>query len=123
LAIEIIREAIADADDRDELFALAPAWIARTVFEGNEAGTFVIPHWTAHDLRRSALTHMARLGVAPIVLAHVANHVSATQAGVTMSVYARYDYGREVRAALELWAERLQAIVVGAAKVVPMVRP
>ena len=49
-------------------------------------GAFKIAHWTAHDLRRSALTHMARLGVAPIVLAHVANHVSATHAGVTMSV-------------------------------------
>ena len=123
LAIEIIREAMAYASDRDELFALAPAWVARTVFEGNKAGTFKIPHWTAHDLRRSVLTHMARLGVAPIVLAHVANHVSATHAGVTMSVYARYDYGREVREAVELWAERLEAIVSGSgAKVMPMVR-
>jgi integrase len=122
LAIEIIREAMADAGDRDELFALAPVWVARTILEGNQAGTFKIAHWTAHDLRRSALSHAAALGVAPIVLAHVANHVSATKAGVTMSVYAHYDYGREKREALELWAERLTAIIGGGAKVMPMVR-
>ena len=37
---------------------------------------------------------------------------SATKAGVTMGTYVRYDYGREALAALEMWAERLQAIIV-----------
>jgi integrase len=122
LAIEIIREAMADAGDRDELFALAPVWVARTILEGNHVGTFKISHWTAHDLRRSALTHMARLGVAPIVLAHVANHVSATHAGVTMSVYAHYGYGREKREALELWADRLSGIIASGAVVIGLQR-
>ena len=35
---------------------------------------------------------MAELGVSPIVLAHVINHRSVTKAGVTLSVYSRYDY-------------------------------
>jgi hypothetical protein len=66
---------------------------------------------------------MARLGVAPIVLGHVANHRTTTRAGVTLSVYSQYTYDKEKRAALDLWAERLQAIVgTGAAKVVPMHR-
>jgi hypothetical protein len=54
---------------------------------------------------------MAALGVPPITLAHIANHRSMTHGGVTMSVYAKYDYGREKRAALTLWADRLAAIV------------
>ena len=54
---------------------------------------------------------MARLGVAPIVLGHVANHRTTTRAGVTLAVYSQYTYNTEKRAALDLWAERLAAIV------------
>jgi integrase len=75
--------------------------------------------WTAHDLRRTALTKMAELGVAPIVLGHVANHRTTTKAGVTLGVYVQHQYEKEKRDALELWANRLQAIISGGgAKVV-----
>ncbi len=53
---------------------------------------------------------MARLGVAPIVLGHVANHRSTTRAGVTLAVYSQYAYDKEKRQALDLWADRLLAI-------------
>ena len=56
---------------------------------------------------------MARLGVAPIVLGHVANHRTTTRAGVTLSVYSHYEYDKEKRQALDLWADRLTAIVGG----------
>jgi aspartate carbamoyltransferase regulatory subunit len=56
---------------------------------------------------------MAKLGVSPIVLGHVINHISVTKAGVTLSVYSHYDYAREKREALELWADRLEAVVAG----------
>ena len=81
-------------------------------------GQFGIPHFTAHDLRRSALTGMAKLGVAPIVLGHVANHRTTTKAGITLGVYVQHAYEREKREALELWANRLQGIISGAADVV-----
>jgi integrase len=74
--------------------------------------------FTAHDLRRSALTKMAELGVAPIVLGHVANHRTTTKAGMTLSVYVHHQYEKEKREALELWADRLQGIISGAGKVV-----
>src|SRR5262249_40499729 len=74
--------------------------------------------WTAHDLRRTALTKMAELGVAPIVLGHVANHRTTTKAGVTLGVYVEHAYEREKREALEMWANRLQGIISGAGKVV-----
>jgi hypothetical protein len=64
---------------------------------------------------------MARLGVAPIVLGHVANHRTTTRAGVTLAVYSQYTYDKEKRAALDLWADRLSAIVDGpAARIVPL---
>ena len=84
----------------------------------------IVPErWTAHDLRRSALTKMAELGVAPIVLGHIANHRTTTKAGVTLGVYVQHAYEREKREALELWADRLEAIISGnAAKVVAIRR-
>ena len=123
LAIEIIKETAADAGKGAPLFPcgagpLAPRVVAKTILRANEDGRFGIAQWSAHDLRRSALTHMARLGIAPIVLGHVANHRTTTRAGVTLSAYSQYAYDKEKRHALDLWAERLQAIVAnGAAEV------
>ena len=77
-----------------------------------------IAQWTAHDLRRTALTKMAELGVAPIVLGHIANHRTTTKAGVTLGVYVHHAYEKEKREALELWADRLQGIIYGGADVV-----
>jgi integrase len=71
---------------------------------------FGLPRWTAHDLRRTALTKMAELGVAPIVLGHIANHRTTTKAGITLGVYVQHQFEREKREALELWANRLQHI-------------
>ena len=56
---------------------------------------------------------MAKLGVAPIVLGHIINHISVTKAGVTLKVYSHYSYDKEKRAALDLWAERLGSITAG----------
>ena len=53
---------------------------------------------------------MAKLGVTPIVIAHILNHVSVTRAGVTLGVYAVYTYDAEKREALTLWANRLAGI-------------
>lgn len=131
LAIAIIKEAMADDDAEDgspesaSLFpcggeaSLSPVAVARTILRGNETtkerplGRFGIARWSAHDLRRTALTGMARLGVAPIVLGHVANHRTTTRAGVTLAVYSQYTYDKEKRAALDLWASRLVAICGG----------
>ena len=72
-----------------------------------------LPHWAVHDLRRTALTKMAELGVPPIVLGHIANHRTTTKAGITLGVYVQHAYEREKREALELWASRLQGIISG----------
>jgi hypothetical protein len=64
---------------------------------------------------------MAKLGVAPIVLGHVANHRTTTKAGITLGVYIQHGYEKEVRQALDLWADRLEAITAGErAMIVPI---
>jgi integrase len=126
LAIRIIKEAIADAGKDAPVFpcgkgSLSPVAVARTILRANDTKRFGIAPWSAHDLRRTALTGMARLGVAPIVLGHVANHRTTTRAGVTLAVYSHYAYDKEKRAALDLWADRLAAIIgKGAADVLPL---
>jgi integrase len=117
LAIGIIEQALADAGDRPRLFTLPPVAVARFV----DRAEFGISHWTPHDLRRTALTQMAKLGVEPVVLGHVANHRTATRAGITLAVYVKHSYDAEKRRALQLWAGRLAGIVGhDAAAVVPM---
>jgi len=110
LAISIIEEAITDAGDSSHLFDLPPVAVAR--FVGRAQAKFgIVQAWTPHDLRRSALSGMAALGIAPIILGHIANHRGTTKAGITLAVYIRHDYSREKREALDLWAARLAAIV------------
>lgn len=126
MAVGIIKEALADAGAGAAVFpcgkgSLSPVAVARTILRGNNTARFGIASWSAHDLRRVALTGMARLGVAPIVLGHVANHRTTTRAGVTLAVYSHYAYDKEKREALDLWADRLAGIIAGAgAAVVPM---
>jgi integrase len=71
-----------------------------------------LPHWTPHDLRRTAATMMAELGVQPHVVEAVLNHVSGHRAGVA-GIYNRANYEREKAIALDLWAGHLTAIVEG----------
>ena len=60
-----------------------------------------------HDLRRTAATHMARMGVQRIVLAKILNHADN---GVT-AIYDRSTYDREKREALTMWGDRVEMIV------------
>jgi len=68
--------------------------------------------WTLHDLRRTAATRMADIGIQPHVIEAVLNHVSGHKAGVA-GIYNRASYEPEKRAALDRWAENLLAIVEG----------
>jgi integrase len=72
-----------------------------------------IDHWTLHDLRRTAASGMAGLGIAPHVVEAALNHKSGSIKGVA-AVYNRYSYGAEKRAALEAWGRYLDALVTGA---------
>jgi len=73
-----------------------------------------IPHWTFHDLRRTAATGMAQLNIAPHVVDKVLNHASGTIRGVA-AVYNRFEYLDERRAALEAWGRYVAGLVAPAA--------
>jgi integrase len=62
-----------------------------------------LPHWTLHDLRRTAKTLMVRAGVRPDISERVLGHAIAGVEGT----YDRYSYLDEKRDALE----RLSTIV------------
>ena len=66
--------------------------------------------WKLHDLRRSAATMMAELGVLPHIIEAILNHVSGHRAGVA-GIYNRARYEGEMRQALERWAEHVQTIL------------
>jgi integrase len=69
--------------------------------------------WRLHDLRRTAATRLADLGVQPHVVEAVLNHVSGHKAGVA-GIYNRAAYAPEKRAALTLWGEHVMELVDGA---------
>ena len=135
MAVSLIKDALKDADDNakhvfpSEEESLRPRAVARTLSRAQKptrekpTGKFGIAEWTPHDLRRTVLTGLAQLGVAPIVIGAIANHLSVTKANVTFANYVQYDYAKEKRDALDLWAKRLDGIIGGgAAAVFPMKR-
>jgi integrase len=71
--------------------------------------TGVVGDWRLHDLRRTAATGMAELGVLPHVIEAILNHVSGHRAGVA-GVYNRARYEGEMRTALERWAAHVKGI-------------
>lgn len=75
--------------------------------------------WRLHDLRRTAITGMARIGIAPHVCEAVANHASGQISGVA-AVYNRNPYEAEKRDALIRWEAEVLRIVDPAAADDPM---
>jgi integrase len=71
-----------------------------------------IPAWTLHDLRRTAASGMARLGIAVHVVEKLLNHRSGTIKGVA-AVYNRHSYWDERVAAAGAWASYLDHLVSG----------
>jgi integrase len=67
-----------------------------------------IDGWRLHDLRRTAATMMAELGVLPHIIEAILNHVSGHRAGVA-GIYNRARYEGEMRAALQRWADHITA--------------
>lgn len=80
-----------------------------------------IPHWTPHDLRRTATTQMQALGVLPHVIELTLNHTIQTGVSSVFEDYALYQYLPEIRQGLNLWAERIESLIAGD-KVVPMAK-
>ena len=70
-----------------------------------------VADFTIHDLRRTARTHLAELGVDPVVAERCLNHKIKGVEGI----YNRHDYLNERRDALNKWAGLLDALDKGEA--------
>ena len=92
------------ARDRDGPLSGFSKWKARLDELSHVLG------WTLHDLRRTAATGMARLGVAPHVVERILNHTSGTFGGVA-GVYNRFGYLPEMRGAMELFSQHVDSLV------------
>jgi len=69
-----------------------------------------IADWRIHDLRRTAATRMAELGITHPVVSKLLNHSPRGVMGVT-SIYNRHEYLEERREAMERWAHRIAELV------------
>jgi len=68
-----------------------------------------IAPWHLHDLRRTAATGMAELGIQPWYVEAVLNHQSGHKQGVA-GTYNRAKYADEMRSALQRWADYVDKI-------------
>jgi integrase len=99
--------------DRDLLFGSGSGpFSAWTQGKARLDAAVNLPAWVIHDIRRSAVTHMAEIGIAPHVIEAIVNHISGHKAGVA-GVYNRAQYSQEKRAALQRWADHVEWIVAG----------
>jgi integrase len=84
--------------------------IAAAMAEISGAEVAPFAPFTLHDLRRSAATGMAALGIAPHVVDKILNHSSGKITGVA-KIYNRFEYLPERRAALEAWGRHVESLV------------
>ena len=118
IAVDLIREALLLSGDRPWLFpshltdkAIEPG--AATVGIRRAKEMLGLGDFRTHDLRRTAATRMAEMGINPHTISLILNHVSASKSTITAKVYVQYSFDREKREALNAWGERLRRIVAG----------
>ena len=68
-----------------------------------------VSDWTLHDLRRTVVSGMARLGVSPHGADKILNHQSGTISGVA-AVYQRHEFLKERQDALKLWGQHVSSL-------------
>ena len=74
---------------------------------GEDHEQVTLPHWVNHDLRRTVRSGLSALRVA----SNVAEAVLAHRQGGISATYDLHEYQTDKAEALELWAERIKAIV------------
>ena len=68
----------------------------------------LLPHWTAHDIRRTFRTGLSQCGVSRHIGEALIGHVTQSKVEKT---YDRYEYWLEKRTAVIKWQDRLRSII------------
>lgn len=84
----------------------------RVAIAGRGAKIAPMPDWVLHDLRRTGVTAMARLGVPPHVADKILSHEAGTISGVA-AVYQRFEFLEERRRAMFAWDGYVHAAAEG----------
>jgi len=66
-----------------------------------------LKHFTPHDLRRTAASHMTAIGIPRLVVSKILNH---SENSVT-AIYDRHSYDAEKKEALDKWGNKLSEII------------
>ncbi|CAI9121332.1 tyrosine-type recombinase/integrase [Brytella acorum] len=107
------------SDAKERILRLMDADTASCASEGQKNAGKNPPSpaasWTWHDLRRTGVTAMARLGIAPHVADLTLNHVPASIKGVA-AVYQRHHFMNERAQALDVWAAHVLAVASGSGR-------
>lgn len=90
--------------------------LTRAIRNNHAEERWGIAHFTPHDLRRTAASHMTRIGVPRLHVEKVLNHSVSDIA----EIYDRHDYLPEKQAALARWAEHLRGILKGESNVIAL---
>jgi integrase len=69
-----------------------------------------VTNWRLHDLRRTCVSGMAGLGIAPHVADKILNHQSGTISGVA-AVYQRHEFMAERKDAVERWGAHVSRLL------------
>ena len=116
LAMELFAEAVDRTGDEELVFrssitkrAITADAVSKAVNRSLEFFAFD-EDVTPHDLRRTAATGMARLGIPRLVVDKCLNHVSADRSTIA-GVYDRYAYEKEKREAFQAWSLRLFKLI------------
>lgn len=113
-AVEILREVFEIYPDFEQVFPpvskkedrpMAASVILNLAIQLRADMT--IEHWSIHDLRRTAKTKMAELGVPP----HVSEKVLGHKLSGVLAIYDQHNYVKEQQEALDLLAAHIQSCV------------
>lgn len=74
--------------------------------------------WRIHDFRRTMVTNMNEMEIAPHVVEAVVNHISGDAKRGVAGIYNKAQYLRQREQALNAWSERVEAITGGSVKCV-----
>lgn len=93
----------------DQVFAISDGSLKAALIR--ESG---VSDWTLHDLRRTAATILASLGVPPHIIELTLNHRNSTAGNVGVAaVYNRHRYDAEIANALQLLEDHYTALATG----------
>jgi integrase len=74
------------------------------LIKARDGETAEMAHWRIHDLRRTAGTHIARIGHPRLLVSKILGHA---EGGVTQ-IYELYSYDDEKRRALQGWTREIE---------------